>query len=90
MRLGISALSIQVIFLIVLQLASFTLLWLINPITQAATDTFALYLSLDLVAFAMLSYIYRSTKHGLDPAEGWMSLGYVSLVALLISNLVLA
>jgi len=58
----VSFLAIQVIFPIGLRGASFVVPWLLNPLTQAATDTFALYFSLDMVAFAILSYIYRSKR----------------------------
>jgi hypothetical protein len=90
LRLGIPFLTLQVTFLIVLQSVAIVVLWLLNPLTQSATDTFALYLSLDLVAFAMLSYVYRSTKCGRAPSQIWMAAGYLALVALLVANLSLA
>lgn len=90
MRIGATFLSLQVIFLIALQVSTIAVLWLLNPLTQSATDTFALYLSLDLLAFAMISYIYRSRRNGRYPSQSWMALGYLSLVVLLVSNLALA
>lgn len=83
-------LAIQVIFLVALQLTSIAVLWLLNPITQSATDTFALYLSLDLVAFAMMSYIYRSRRNSKKASQAWMAVGYLALVILLVSNLALS
>jgi len=81
--------SLQVIFLIALQAATLVVLWLLNPVTQIATDTFALYLSLDLLAFAMISYIYRSRREGRDANAGWLAVGYLALMVLLVSNLII-
>ncbi len=81
---------LEVIFLVALQIASLVVLWLINPLTQAATDTFALYLSLNLVTFAIISYTYRSIKNGKIPSQAWMAVGYLVLIVLIVSNLALA
>jgi hypothetical protein len=78
------------VFLIGIQVTSFLVLWFLNPMNQAATDTFALYLSLDLVAFAILSYIYRSHRNSKQPNQMWISIGYLALIVLLVSNLALA
>lgn len=79
----------QVVMLIALQALATVLLWYLSPITQAATDTFALYLSVDLVAFAMLSYLYRSHRDGRQANQSWLALGYTSMVVLLASNLLI-
>ena len=84
-----SMLSFQVIFLIALQVVALVVLWLLNPLTQLATDTFALYLSLDLLAFAMISYIYRSKRASREPANIWLAVGYLSLMVLLVSDLII-
>jgi hypothetical protein len=90
LRLGFSLLTLQVVFLVALQFTCLVVLWLISPLTQAATDTFALYLSLDLLAFAMTSYIYRSRRNAKEPNQAWMAGGYLALTVLLVSNLLLA
>jgi len=90
LRVGISLLTVQVIFLVALQVVSLVVLWTINPLSQAATDTFALYLSVDLLAFVMLSYLYRSRRWGRTSAQIWIALGLLSLVVLLVSNMLLA
>ena len=87
MRPGLT--SFQIIFLIALQALTLVVLWLLNPLTQAATDTFALYLSLDLLAFAMISYIYRSKRESRDPSPAWLAVGYLALMVLLVSNLII-
>jgi hypothetical protein len=87
MSTAVSSISLQFIFLVVLQASTIPVLWLLNPISQSSTDAFALYLSLDLLAFAILSYAYRSTRWGRKPNQAWMALGYLSLIVLLVSAL---
>ncbi|MDG6902584.1 MAG: hypothetical protein JRM80_11595 [Nitrososphaerota archaeon] len=81
---------VQAVFLIVLQVVSLVVLWTSDPLTQVATDTFALYLSLELLAFAMISYIYRSRRAENEPSLAWLSVGYLALMVLLVSNLIIA
>ncbi len=87
MQVKISFLEIQVIALAVLQVVSTLVLWLLSPISQTTTDTFALYLSVSLLAFALVSYIYRSSKNGKAPSQPWVSFGYFTIIVLLASNL---
>jgi hypothetical protein len=90
LRIGISLLALQVIFLLAIQFTSIVVLWSLNPLTQAATDTFALYLSLNMVAFAIVSYMYRSRRSSKAPSPAWLAIGYLALIVLLVSNLTLA
>lgn len=48
--------------LILLGLLSVIYLWTLNPVEPQAQTTFAIFLSVDLVVFAMASYIYRVSK----------------------------
>lgn len=89
MRVAASFTALQVVFLVALQAATTSVLWLLNPLTQAATDTFALYLSVDFLAFALISYIYRSRKASGAPSQTWLALGYLALIVLLVANLAL-
>lgn len=86
----VSYLSAQIIFLIALQITSFVVLWAMTPVTQSATDTFALYLSTNLVAFVIISYIYRAMRMSKEPSRAWVSVGYLALMVLLVTNLVFA
>jgi hypothetical protein len=86
---GLSLLYVQAIMLIVLQVIATSLLWLLNPIDQAQTDAFALFLSVDLISFAMLSYQYRARRYEHAPNSAWTAVGYLALVVLLVSALVL-
>lgn len=82
-----SILAVQVIFLIALQAVAVVVLWLLNPVTQVATDVFALYLSLGLLCFAIISYVYRSKRAAKEPSATWLAIGYFSLMVLLVSAL---
>jgi len=48
--------------LILLGLTSVIYLWTLNPVQSQAQTVFAIILSIDLVVFAMVSYIYRMSK----------------------------
>ena len=48
--------------LLLLGIVSVTFLWTLNPVTSQGQTTFTVYLSIDLVVFAMASYIYRKSK----------------------------
>ena len=54
--------------LLVVMAISVFLLWTLNPLTSQGQDAFALYLAVDFVAFAMMSYLYRTLN-----AEGSIS-----------------
>ena len=46
--------------LLVVEVISVFLLWTLDSLTSQGQDAFALYLAVDFVAFAMMSYIYRT------------------------------
>lgn len=53
-----------VILLVVLQFVAVILAWSLNPVTQKDQTAFALLLSADLVAFAVVSYVGRTNNRG--------------------------
>ena len=55
-----------VALLILLELLSVSFVWTLNPISGQGEATFALFLALDLVTFAMISYVYRVNRRGDD------------------------
>jgi hypothetical protein len=57
-----------VALLLLVEVISVFLLWTLNPLTSQGQDAFALYLAVDFVAFAMMSYLYRTLN-----AEGRIS-----------------
>jgi hypothetical protein len=62
-------------------------LWTLSTATVAGESTFAVYLSLDLLAFAMISYVYRVDKRGDDIAMVPMLAGLVMLLILAVAGL---
>jgi hypothetical protein len=50
--------------LVVVGFASSAVLWTIDTSLSSGESLFAVYLSIDLIAFAMISYVYRVTKTG--------------------------
>jgi surface polysaccharide O-acyltransferase-like enzyme len=53
-----------VLLLVIVALASVITLWTLNPTGSTSESTFAIYLAVDLVSFAMISYVYRGSKSG--------------------------
>jgi tryptophan-rich sensory protein len=69
MRPSIDEMGERVVALLLVVMAiSVFLLWTLNPLTSQGQDAFALYLAVDFVAFAMMSYLYRTLN-----AEGSIS-----------------
>ena len=50
--------------LILVELISVYFLWTLNPVNQSDQAVFAIFLAIDLVSLAMMSYIYRTNKSG--------------------------
>lgn len=50
------------VLLLLFGLLSVIFLWTLNPVSSQSQTTFAVYLSIDLIVFAMVSYIFRKSK----------------------------
>ena len=50
--------------LIIVMAVTVYFLWALNPVDEDAEAVFAIFLAVDLVAFMMMSYIYRTYKSG--------------------------
>jgi hypothetical protein len=50
--------------LVIVAFASSVALWTIDTSLASGESLFAVYLSIDLISFAMISYVYRVTKTG--------------------------
>jgi membrane associated rhomboid family serine protease len=70
--------------LALLGLLSVIFLWTLSPVESHAQTIFAVYLSVDLVVFAMASYIYRVSKWKEDVGRLPLLGGCVMLLILLI------
>ncbi len=53
-----------VVLLLILQLVSVVLVWLLDPVSQRSQTAFSLLLAADLVAFSVVSYIRRVGNRG--------------------------
>jgi uncharacterized membrane protein len=53
-----------VALLVIVSLASVLTLWTLDTTSTSAQSDYALFLAVDLVSFAMISYIYRESKGG--------------------------
>ena len=49
---------------ILIEAASLVFLWALNPVGQADEAVFAIFLAIELVSLAMISYVYRTYKGG--------------------------
>ena len=65
MSLDLNQYSLNIVGLLILvELISVFFLWALNPINKAEEAVFAIFLAIDLVSLAMMSYIYRTNKSG--------------------------
>ena len=75
--------------LLALQVTTTAFLWTLDALNQISEGTFALFLAVDLVSFAIVSYIYRSQREFSLPNRGWIFVGCALILILLFSSLVL-
>lgn len=69
--------------LVIVGFASSVVLWTIDTSVASGESLFAVYLSIDLIAFAMISYVYRVTKTGDDIGRVPLLAGCALLILLL-------
>lgn len=79
----------RVILLLLILQADITgfLLWL-SFASNPSENTFALLLTVDLVGFAMMTYIYRTEKLQSLPSRAWIVIGSAIIVGTLFASLV--
>jgi len=71
------------VLLLLFGLLSVVLLWTLNPTGSQSQTTFAIFLSIDLVVFAMISYIFRVSKWKEEVRRLPLLAGCVALLILL-------
>ena len=79
-----------VLVLLVLQAVVTGFLYTLNPTARGGQATFATFLGIDLLAFAVVSYVYRTGRVGMPLKRGWILSACVLLLVLLVSSLVTA
>jgi hypothetical protein len=81
--------AVRIVFLLVIVgFASSLVLWTIDTSLASGESLFAIYLSIDLITFAMISYVYRVTKTGDSIGRIPVLAGCILLVALLAAGFI--
>jgi 4-hydroxybenzoate polyprenyltransferase len=78
-----------IVLLLILQGVTAVLLWTLDALNEVSEGTFALILAVDMISFAMISYVYRHDKESEPPSRGWLAVGSVLVLVLLFSTFVL-
>ncbi len=79
-----------VVLLLLLQGVATVTLWTLNPTDPDSQGIFATLLGIDLLAFAMISFLYRKNKTGEAFHRRWLLVGCSAFVVLLLAVLLLA
>lgn len=77
------------VLLLLFGLLAVIFLWTLNPVGSQSQAIFAVYLSIDLIMFAMVSYIFRVSKWGEEVRRLPLFAGCVTLLILLYVGLAL-
>ena len=79
--------TIQIVSLVLLQVAVTVFLWRLNPVTTNGTALFAIFLSVDLLSFALISNIYRQEKQQkAQLSMKWLITGYIVIALLVVAS----
>ncbi len=77
-----------VLLLLVLQADVTGFLIALSFASNVNQNTFALLLSVDLIAFAMMTYIYRTAKLNALPNRTWIIVGSAIIVGIFFSSII--
>jgi hypothetical protein len=69
-----------VLLLIAVQVVTVVFAWLLNPIGAKSESEYALLLGVDLIAFALISYIGRVGIEGAGPRGGYIMAGSAAVL----------
>ena len=73
--------------LLLLQLVSTVTVWLLNPANAISEELFALFTAVNLVAFALFSYTYRTEGKGGVARTTYVLAGLVMIGLLLVVSM---
>jgi hypothetical protein len=73
--------------LFLLQATATAFLWTLSALSSVSEGKFAVFLAVDLLSFAMISYIYRMHRWTRLASRPWLLTGSVGLVILILSGL---
>jgi RsiW-degrading membrane proteinase PrsW (M82 family) len=77
-----------IVLLLILQADVTGFLVALSVATSVDQNTFALLLTIDLIAFAMMTYIYRTERIQALPNRIWLIVGSALIVVVFFSSLV--
>jgi len=81
--------KLTVILLLCVQSISAVFLWTLDATDVVSEVKFAIFLAIDLLAFAIVAYCYRKLMREQTTMRIWMLIGSLGLVILLFSGLYL-
>lgn len=79
-----------VLLVLLVQATATATLWTLNPTGTAAQAVFGILLGIDLLGFALVSYLYRADKGGKEFSRPWILAGCSMLALLLVAVLFVA
>lgn len=77
-----------VLLLLILQADVTAFLIALSFAGSVAQNTFALLLCIDMIAFAMVTYIYRIERTQMQPNKFWIILGCLVIAAVFFSSII--
>lgn len=80
----------MVLLILLLQGTATVTLWSLNPTGTPSQAIFGVLLGVDLLGFALISYLYRSERAEAKLRRGWILAACSLLAVLLLAALVLA
>lgn len=82
--------SIRIVSLLILVAAvSVFVLWSVNPVGPGSESTFALFLAVDLISVAMISYVERAVSRGGRLARAPLIAGCIFILFLVFTGVYL-
>lgn len=90
MNLTLKSYSAQIMGLfLMIEAFSVYFLWALNPTSKIGEGVFGIFLGIDLVSFAIVSYVYRVYKRGDELNRGLLLAGCIMILVLIYSSLAL-
>jgi hypothetical protein len=77
-----------VVSFLLLQALAMSFLWTINGFSLSGERGFALFLAVDLVSFAIVSYIYRTERGGEETNRAWIFVGASAVLILMFVSII--
>lgn len=76
--------------LVLLQAVSVVTLWSLDSLDKVGQETFTLFLAVDLIAFAIMAHVYRTTREGEGLGRRSALAGSLVILLILLTTLFLS